>query len=149
MERDADQGILMSDTGFDRDAAVPAWAAAFADLAVIVVFVLVGRRLHHEDAGVAGFFRVLWPFAVGLAVAWLATGLFRSPLSWRRAVSAWILTVAIGVVLRIAMQGHDFSVAFTIVATLFVGACMLGWRAVVLAVQQRRRCGCRKPVRAG
>jgi hypothetical protein len=100
---------------------------------------LIGRRVHHEDAGVAGFFRVLWPFAVGLAVAWLATGLFRSPLSWRRAVSAWILTVAIGVVLRIAVQGHDFSVAFTIVATLFVGACMLGWRVVVLAVQQRRR----------
>jgi Protein of unknown function (DUF3054) len=118
---------------------VPAWAAAFADLAVIVVFVLVGRRLHHEDAGVAGFFRVLWPFAVGLVMAWLATGLFRSPLSWRRAVPAWILTVAIGVVLRIAVQDHDFSVAFTIVATLFVGSCMLGWRAVVLAVQQRRR----------
>jgi hypothetical protein len=48
-------------------------------------------------------------------------------------------TVAIGVVLRIAVQDHDFSVAFTIVATLFVGSCMLGWRAVVLAVQQRRR----------
>src|SRR5207244_5135987 len=40
------------------------WVAALADLAVLVVFVAVGRRSHHEDAGVAGFLRVRWPFAV-------------------------------------------------------------------------------------
>ena len=100
------------------------------DVAVLVVFVLVGRRSHHEDAGIAGFFRVWWPFAAGLLVAWLATGLWRAPLSWSRAVLAWLLTVALGMVLRIVVQGRDFKVAFTIVTLLFVGAGMLGWRGV-------------------
>jgi hypothetical protein len=113
-----------------RDRLRRPWLALLGDVAVLVVFVLVGRRSHHEDAGIAGFFRVWWPFAAGLLVAWLATGLWRAPLSWRRAVLAWLLTVALGMVLRIVVQGRDFKVAFTIVTLLFVGAGMLGWRGV-------------------
>jgi DUF3054 family protein len=115
------------------------WVAALGDLAVAVVFVLVGRRTHHEDAGVAGFFRVLWPFVVGLAVGWAVTGLFRAPLAVRRVVGAWLVTVATGVGLRIAVQGHELKLAFTIVALLFFGAGMLGWRAVVRLAQRRAR----------
>ncbi len=107
------------------------WLALLGDVAVLVVFVLVGRRNHHEDAGLAGFFRVWWPFAVALGVAWIVTGLWRAPLAWSRAVIAWLLTVALGMALRIAVQGREFKVAFTIVTLLFVGAGMLGWRAVV------------------
>jgi FtsH-binding integral membrane protein len=114
------------------------WIAAAADLAVLVLFVLIGRRSHHEDAGVAGFVRVWWPFGAGLVVAWLVTRLDRAPLAWGRAVAAWLLTVAVGMALRIAVEGRDFKVAFTIVALVFVGAGMLGWRAVVRAVRARR-----------
>jgi hypothetical protein len=111
--------------------------AVVADVAVIVVFVLIGRRTHNEDAGVAGFLRVFWPFAVGLAFGWLVTGLARDPLAWRRAVPAWLLTVAVGMALRIVVEGHDFKVAFTVVALLFTGAGLLGWRAVVVAARRR------------
>ena len=38
-------------------------------LVVLVLFVLIGRRSHHEDAGVAGFLRVWWPFAAWLLLA--------------------------------------------------------------------------------
>jgi hypothetical protein len=114
-----------------RDLIRRPWTALLGDLAVLVVFVLVGRRSHHEDAGLAGFLRVWWPFAAGLVVAWLVTGLRRAPLAWARAVVAWLVTVAVGMTLRIAVQGRDFKVAFTIVTLLFVGAGMLGWRAVV------------------
>ena len=107
------------------------WVALLGDVAVLVVFVLVGRRSHHEDAGIDGFFRVWWPFVVALGVAWLVTGLWRAPLAWGRAVAAWLLTVALGMVLRITLQDREFKVAFTIVTLLFVGAGMLGWRAVV------------------
>jgi hypothetical protein len=107
------------------------WAAVLADLAVLVVFVLVGRRSHNEDAGVAGFLRVWWPFAVALVVAWSVAGLWRAPLAWSRAVAAWLITVGLGMALRIAIEGRDFKVAFTIVTLVFVGAGMLGWRAVV------------------
>ena len=68
---------------------------------------------------------------VALGVAWLATGLWRAPLSWGRAVVAWLLTVGLGMVLRIVVEDREFKVAFTIVTLLFVGAGMLGWRAVV------------------
>jgi hypothetical protein len=107
------------------------WVALLGDVAVLVVFVLVGRRSHHEDAGIDGFFRVWWPFVVALGVAWLVTGLWRAPLAWGRAVAAWLVTVALGMVLRITLQDREFKVAFTIVTLLFVGAGMLGWRAVV------------------
>ena len=120
------------------DRNVRPWIAATADVAVLVLFVLIGRRSHHEDAGVAGFLRVWWPFAAGLAVAWIATGMYRAPLSWRRAVVAWLVTVGVGMALRIVVEGRGFKVAFTIVTLLFVGAGMLGWRAVVRAVHGRR-----------
>jgi len=109
----------------------PAWVAALADLAVLVVFVVVGRRSHHEDAGVAGFLRVWWPFAVALVVAWTVTGLWRAPLAWSRVVAAWLLTVGLGMALRIVVEDRELKVAFTIVTLVFVGAGMLGWRAVV------------------
>ena len=107
------------------------WVAALADLAVLVLFVVVGRRSHHEDAGLAGFVRVWWPFAVALGVAWILTRLWRAPLAWGRVVIAWLVTVGLGLALRIAVEDRGFKVAFTIVTLVFVGAGMLGWRAVV------------------
>ncbi len=131
--------------GDDRGRILRPWIDAAADLAVLVVFVVIGRRSHHEDAGVVGFLRVWWPFVVGLAVAWLVSGLVRSPLAWGRAVVAWLLTVAVGMTLRIVVEGRDLSVAFTIVSLVFVGVGMLGWRAVVRAVQTRRARSARQP----
>jgi hypothetical protein len=122
----------------DRDRMSRPWLALVADVAVVVVFVLVGRRSHHEDAGLAGFLRVWWPFATGLAVAWIACGLWREPLAWRRAVPAWLVTVGVGMAVRILAQDREFKLAFTVVTLLFVGAGMLGWRAVVRAVRARR-----------
>jgi Protein of unknown function (DUF3054) len=115
----------------DREQLSRPWLALLGDVAVLVLFVLVGRRSHHEDAGVAGFLRVWWPFAVALVVAWLVTGLWQAPLARVRAVAAWLVTVALGMALRIAVQDREFKVAFAIVTLLFVGAGMLGWRAVV------------------
>ncbi len=114
------------------------WIAAAADLAVVVVFVLIGRRSHHEDAGLAGFLRVWWPFAVGLGIAWSITGLRHAPLAWSRVASGWLVTVGAGMVLRVVVEGRDFSVAFTIVTLLFLGAGMFGWRGGLRLVRARR-----------
>ena len=125
----------MSDTA-DRN--LRPWIAAAADVAVLVLFVVIGRRNHHADAGLVGFLRVWWPFVVGLLVAWLVTGLARAPLAWPRAIVAWLVAVGVGMTVRIAVQGRSLSVAFTIVSLVFVGAGMLGWRAVVRVAQRRR-----------
>jgi hypothetical protein len=121
-----------------RERDVPVWVAALADVAVLVVFVALGRRSHHEDAGLAGFFRVLWPFAVGLVIGWGATGLYRAPMAFRRVVAAWLITVVVGVALRIVVQGHDFAPTFIVIASVLIGGCMLGWRGVVTRVSRRR-----------
>ena len=90
-----------------RDRLPRPWVAVRRDVVVLVVFVLVGRRSHQEDAGFVGFLRVWWPFAVGLAVAWLSPDCARAPLAWRRAIVAWLVTVGAGMALRIAVQGRD------------------------------------------
>jgi hypothetical protein len=113
------------------------WVAAAADGAVLVVFVAIGRRTHHEDAGAVGFFRVLWPFAAGLVVGWAVAGLVRSPLSARRAAVAWLVTIAVGMALRIVAQDREFKLSFVVVALLFVGAGMLGWRGALRLVRGR------------
>ena len=101
------------------------WAAAAADLAVLLVFVAIGRRTHHSGSDGAGFVGVLWPFAVGLVAGWLVTGIASAPLAWRRSVPAWLVTVGVGMALRVGVAGHAFKLSFTIVAFLFVGAGML------------------------
>ena len=121
------------------------WVAFAADLLVLVVFVVAGRRSHDEGSGLAGFLRVWWPFAVALVVATIASGTWRAPLEWRRAVVAWLVTVALGMTLRIAVQGREFKPTFVIVTTVFVGAGMLGWRAVVRKLAVRRARGAVAP----
>ena len=114
---------------------MPVWVAAAADLVVLLVFVAIGRRTHHSGSDGAGFLRVLWPFAVGLVAGWLVTGMASAPLAWRRAVPAWLVTVGVGMVLRVGIGGHVFKPSFTVVAFVFVGAGMLGWRAVVIGTR--------------
>ncbi len=115
---------------------LPAWVAPAADVAVVVVFVAIGRRSHNEANDASGFLETLWPFAAGLAAGALATRLYVAPLVWRRAVPAWLATVAVGLALRIGVVGHEFKLSFAIVATTFLGLFLLGWRAVA-----RRRFG--------
>ena len=102
--------------------------AFLADLFVLVVFVAVGRGSHEDGGGLVGFLRVWWPFAVGLVVATIATGMWKHPFEWRRVIAGWLGTVAVGMLLRIVVQGRDFKPSFVIVTTLFLGAGMLGWR---------------------
>ena len=112
--------------------------AFLVDLLVVVVFVLIGRRTHHEDAGAVGFLRVVWPFVVALVAGWALTRLDRAPLAWAKVAGLWAITVVLGMVLRVVVEGHDFVAAFTIVATVFLGMCFFGWRLVYVAATRRR-----------
>jgi hypothetical protein len=120
------------------EARLPRWLAPAADTVVVLVFVGVGLRSHHDESGAAAFLRVLWPFGVGLLLGYLATDLLRRPLAWARAAGAWIVIVATGEVLRLTAQHRPFRPGFLVVATLFIGACMFGWRLGAVALQRRR-----------
>ena len=70
----------------------------------------------------------------------LAAGLARRPrrpwsLSWGAIV--WIVTVAGGMLLRIA-TGDTAQLPFIIVATITLGVFLLGWRVIALLVRRRR-----------
>ena len=106
----------------------------------MLVFAVIGRASHDEDP--LGFLITAWPFLVALIAGHLlAAGLTRRPrrpwsLAWGTIV--WIVTVAGGMLLRIA-TGDTAQLPFIIVATITLGVFLLGWRAVALLVRRRRR----------
>ena len=55
-------------------------ASALADVAVIVVFVLVGRASHAEGETLGGVLGVMAPFLLALTAAWVAGGVWRLSL---------------------------------------------------------------------
>jgi peptidoglycan/LPS O-acetylase OafA/YrhL len=122
----------------DPTARVAPALALVVDLLVVAVFVLVGRRTHHDDAGLAGFWRVAWPFAVGLVAAWAVSGLRRAPFEPRRVAVTSAATVAVAAFLRVAVQDRSAEPPFLLVALLFFGACLFGWRALFARWSEKR-----------
>ncbi|NKZ04760.1 DUF3054 domain-containing protein [Actinomadura latina] len=109
-----------------------------ADVCCVLVFVMIGRASHEEAASLGGFASTAWPFLVGAAVGW---GLTRA---WRRAevlvpvgVGVWACAVGVGMVLRVVSR-QGTAVAFVVVASVFLGVALLGWRALVRVVEGRK-----------
>lgn len=113
-------------------------SALAADLLLVLVFTLIGRRSHGEANEVAGLLGTFWPFAVGVVLGWAAARAWRSPLGvWPSGVVVWAVTVALGMLLRIA-SGQGVQWSFVIVTTVVLGAFLLGWRALLILLSRRR-----------
>lgn len=113
--------------------------AAALDVALVCLFVVLGRQTHAEDAGFLGFATAAWPFLAALAIGWVCS------LAWRRpeglvlpGVIVWGMTVGGGMVLR-SLVGQGVQWSFIAVAALVLAAMLLGWRAVVAIVVRQRR----------
>ena len=79
-----------------------------------------------------------WPFLAGMAAGWLISllALRRVPLTVRDGIPVWLCAVTIGMALRgLTHAGTAFS--FIVVATLFLGAMLLGWRALAMLMSRR------------
>jgi hypothetical protein len=115
---------------------MPAIAAFLIDLVLVIVFVLIGRASHGEDA--AGTLNTLWPFAVGLVSGWAAMRAWRTPrrVLWT-GIGVWAITVGVGMLLRV-VSGQGIQLSFVIVASLVLGAFLLGWRGIAAAVARLR-----------
>lgn len=117
--------------------------AAAADVACVLVFVVIGRASHTKGETLAGIASTAWPFLCGLACGWIAARAWRRPATLAPAgVGAWLGTVAVGMVLRV-VAGQGTAIAFVVVALVFLGLFMLGWR---LAGSRQRHA---RPWRAG
>ena len=96
------------------------------DVLFVVVFAAVGRASHGES--IVGTFITAWPFLVACVAAWIVLiVLAADPLSWRAGLIVWLVTLAGGMALRVAAGGTT-AVAFIIVAAVFLGLTLMGWR---------------------
>ena len=110
----------------------PVVAAALADAAVVAVFVVLGRRSHEQAATITGFVATAAPFWFGAAAGWLVCRAWRRPAALvPTGLAVWVAAVAVGMVLRRVVGGDGTATSFVVVATAFLAAGLLGWRAVV------------------
>ena len=112
--------------------------AILLDVVCVLVFVISGRSAHAEAFALAGLARTAWPFLAGLACGELASLRWRSPLSlWPSGVVIVAVTVAVGMILRL-VSGQGIAAAFVVVATVFLGLFLLGWRLLARLATRRR-----------
>lgn len=112
--------------------------AAGLDVFVVVAFVAIGRRNHDENPGMAGLVDTAAPFVLGLAIAWVVARAWREPWSWTTGLIVWIGTVAAGMILRRFVFDDGTALSFVIVASIFLGTFLNGWRAVARSIAGRR-----------
>ncbi|WP_439694091.1 DUF3054 domain-containing protein [Curtobacterium sp. SP.BCo] len=117
-----------------------AWLAAVIDVVLIVLFALIGRSSHGESNAALGLWTTAYPFLAGWAVGYLVSVAWRRPLRfWPTGVVVWVLTVAGGMVIRVAtgqgdVDGNPLPISFVIVATIVLGVFLLGWRGIARLV---------------
>lgn len=112
------------------------------DAILVIIFCAIGRRTHEEANALAGLAKTSWPFLTGLVIGWAATfalyrDKFNAVLLVPTGVVVWLGAVVFGMILRVSSgQGTQFS--FIVVATLVLGAFLLGWRALAPLVVKIR-----------
>ncbi|MEQ8439388.1 MAG: DUF3054 domain-containing protein [Ilumatobacter fluminis] len=121
-------------------------AAIGIDTFAIVLFAAIGRREHEQGGGVADVFETAAPFLIGLAVAWLIVRAWRHPLSVYVGIAIWPITVLVGMITRNLVFDRGTAASFVVVATLFIGACLVGWRLAWRLISRRRSADVGDPV---
>ncbi|MCS3491847.1 hypothetical protein M2368_000819 [Arthrobacter sp. JUb119] len=113
----------------------PLWMAV--DIVLIVLFALLGRREHEHGLSIGGILMTALPFLVAYVVVTLLSKPWTTinklfPVG----VLVWVVTVAAGLALRVAMDSTA-ALPFIIVATLVLGAFLMGRRLVTSMVAKR------------
>ena len=116
-----------------------AGVALALDVLAVLVFVAIGRRSHDEGSAISEFATTAAPFAIALGAGWLLAQAWRSPLKITTGAVIWVTTVVLGMLGRRFVFDRGTAVSFMIVATVFLGLCLVGWRAVVRVVLARRQ----------
>lgn len=119
--------------------------AAALDAFSIVVFVAVGRRNHDQDPALAGTLFTAAPFLVALGVGWVVSRAWREPFGLFTGAVIWVVTIGLGMVLRNLVFDRGTAASFVVVATLFTGACLVGWRLIARLLDSRQRL---RPIRS-
>lgn len=115
------------------------------DIALVVVFVLVGRRSHADGYAFPEVLLAMVPFLLGLLAGWAL-------IRWRtthwpnrvgHGVTLAVVTVVVGLALRPVLgqsvgDGVGGLLTFAAVALAFLLLGLVGWRAGAAYVERRR-----------
>ena len=105
---------------------------AFAfDALCILLMDVIGTRNHKTDTGITGILFVAAPFWIAMSLTHLAPLLQRKNRNDPNPYMVWGYTVVMGMLLRNMVFNRGTAAAFIIVATVFLGITMFGWRAFV------------------
>ena len=115
------------------------WQVGLTDVAMVVIFVVIGRNNHDAGNALDGIVKVAAPFLIGLAVGWIVALGTRSgePISPRFGATVWVVTLLVGMLLRRTLFDGGTAAAFVVVATLFLGMTLIGWRALAGGLRRR------------
>jgi hypothetical protein len=114
--------------------------ALLVDVAVVVLFVVLGRGSHDEGEAVWGTFKVAAPFLIGLGIGWLTgSRWWGHPVKLGYGVWLWAWTLAAGMVLRRVVFDRGVAFSFIVVAAIFLSLFLVGWRAIAKRLVPARR----------
>lgn len=109
------------------------------DIAALLLWVLLGLQMHRMTDGllphlarVAAPFIVGWLAAAGLTGAYLPSVIRRPRTFMVLSVAAWLLAVAVGLIIRGTVFGEGFVPVFALVTLIFTGLFLLGWRSLFI-----------------
>jgi hypothetical protein len=111
----------------------------FVDMLCVLVFVMVGRDTHDEGTFVVGTLATATPFLLGMLLTWLVLmSRWRDDLSVGFGAGVWVGTVVVGMLARRFVFDDGTAASFVVVATIFLGLTLVGWRLVANALIRRR-----------
>lgn len=113
------------------------------DVFVVVLFVAIGLRNHDRDSTLDAVISTATPFLIGLAAGWALARAWRRPMRVTTGLVVWPVTVLVGMIVRRQVFDDGTATSFVIVATVFLGAFLVGWRIAARAIVDRRRRGAR------
>ncbi len=119
------------------------WLLAAGDVLALVAFLIVGLANHDRTSDLlTEGARIGLPFVIGWFTAAVALGAFalwRGPRALMlRSVLAWAIGIALALLLRNTVFGSQFSLVFAIIAYVFTGLFLLGWRGIYAFLLARR-----------
>jgi cell division protein FtsW (lipid II flippase) len=103
----------------------------------VLVFVMIGRDNHDEQAGFGYTLQTAAPFLIAMFGGWVLSRAWIAPETWRTGLIVWGCTVVAGMVLRRLVFDKGTALAFVIVATVFLAIAMFTWRYVLRSIHRR------------
>ena len=105
------------------------------DVFVVMVFVALGLRSHDQDSTIVELTDTALPFLIGLITGWIAVRAWKRPAAVLTGIFVWPITVLVGMIVRRSVFDRGTATSFVVVTTLFLGACLVGWRLVFRVVE--------------